>query len=31
MESLKATALVESPLPYRRNNIFVLGNFLTRI
>src|SRR5690606_1439150 len=23
MESLKATALVESPLPFRRNNIFV--------
>lgn len=30
VESLKATALVESPLPFRRNNIFVLGNFLSR-
>lgn len=30
MQSLKATALLESPLPFRRNNIFVLENFLTR-
>lgn len=30
VENLKATALVESPLPFRRNNIFVLGNFLSR-
>ncbi|MDQ2640692.1 MAG: hypothetical protein M3Y79_08955 [Pseudomonadota bacterium] len=30
IENLKATALVESPLPFRRNNIFVLGNFLSR-
>lgn len=29
-ESLKATAILESPLPFRRNNIFVLGNFLDR-
>lgn len=30
VESLKAMALVESPLPFRRNNIFVLRNFLSR-
>lgn len=30
VESLKAMALVESPLPFRRNNIFVLDNFLQR-
>jgi hypothetical protein len=30
MENLKASALVESPIQYRRNNIFVLGNFLSR-
>lgn len=30
VENLKATALVESPLAFRRNNIFVLGNFLAR-
>jgi hypothetical protein len=30
MESLKASALLESPIPFRRNNVFVLGNFLSR-
>ncbi len=30
MESLKAMALVESPVYFRRRNIFVLGNFLAR-
>lgn len=30
MNSLKATALRESPLPYRANNIFVHDNFLSR-
>lgn len=30
MENLKATALVESPLHFRKRNIFVLGNFLER-
>jgi hypothetical protein len=30
IESLKATALVESPVQFRRNNVFVLGNFLSR-
>jgi len=30
MENLKATALVESPVQFRRNNVFVLGNFLSR-
>ncbi len=30
VENLKASALVESPLAFRRNNIFVLGNFLSR-
>ena len=29
-ESLKASALVESPVFYRKNNIFVLENFLRR-
>ncbi len=29
-ESLKASALLESPLAFRRNNIFVLSNFLER-
>lgn len=31
MESLKAMALLESPLPFRRNNIFVHENFLARL
>jgi hypothetical protein len=30
MESLKAIAIVESPLPFRRRKIFVLENFLAR-
>lgn len=30
IESLKASTLVESPLPFRRNNIFVQDNFLAR-
>ncbi|NLB66575.1 MAG: hypothetical protein GX803_08915 [Lentisphaerae bacterium] len=30
VESLKAIALVESPVYFRRRNIFVLGNFLSR-
>lgn len=30
MESLKAIALVESPVHFRKRNIFVLGNFLER-
>lgn len=30
VESLKATALVESPVFFRKRNIFVLGNFLER-
>lgn len=29
-ESLKATACLESPLWFRRNNIFVLGSFMER-
>lgn len=29
--SLKAFALVESPMAFRRNNIFVLDNFLSRV
>jgi len=29
-ESLKASALLESPLSFRRNNIFVLANFMER-
>ena len=31
IENLKASALVESPLPFRRRNIFVLENFLARL
>jgi len=31
MESLKAIALVESPLPFRIRKIFVLENFLSRV
>ena len=31
MESLKAIALVESPLPFRRRKVFVLENFLSRV
>lgn len=31
LESLKAIALVESPLPFRLRKIFVLENFLTRV
>ena len=31
VESLKAIALVESPLSFRRRNVFVLENFLTRV
>ena len=31
MESLKACALSESPLAFRRNNIFVQDNFLSRV
>jgi hypothetical protein len=30
IENLKASALMESPIQFRRNNIFVLGNFLSR-
>ena len=30
IENLKAAALVESPVYFRRRNIFVLGNFLAR-
>ncbi len=30
MESLKAMAILESPLEFRKNNIFVLNNFLQR-
>jgi len=30
MNSLKASALLESPLPFRANNIFVHSNFLER-
>ena len=30
VENLKASALVESPVPFRRRNVFVLGNFLAR-
>ena len=30
MQSLKASALVESPFPFRLNNIFVHENFLSR-
>src|SRR5438128_1753710 len=31
LESLKAIALVESPLPFRLRKIFVLENFLSRV
>jgi len=31
MENLKASALVESPVFFRQRNVFVLGNFLSRI
>lgn len=31
MESLKAIALVESPLPFRLRKVFVLENFLARV
>jgi len=31
VESLKASALVESPTRYRQRNVFVLGNFLERV
>lgn len=30
VENLKASALVESPVAFRRRNVFVLGNFLAR-
>jgi hypothetical protein len=30
VENLKASSLQESPIQFRRNNIFVLGNFLSR-
>ncbi len=30
IQSLKATTILESPLAFRRNNIFVLKNFLQR-
>ena len=30
-ESLKASALVESPVPFRSRNVFVLANFLERV
>jgi len=31
VENLKASALVESPVHFRKRNIFVLGNFLDRV
>ncbi len=31
VENLKATALAESPVHFRKRNIFVLGNFLDRV
>ena len=31
VENLKASALVECPLAFRQNNIFVLANFLKRV
>jgi hypothetical protein len=31
IESIKAITIVESPVPFRRRNIFVLSNFLTRV
>ena len=30
IDNLKASALVESPVPFRRRNVFVLENFLAR-
>jgi hypothetical protein len=30
VENLKAIALVEAPVPFRRRQVFVLGNFLSR-
>jgi hypothetical protein len=30
VENLKASALVESPAMFRKRNLFVLGNFLSR-
>lgn len=30
-ESLKASALIESPVPFRSRNVFVLANFLERV
>lgn len=31
IENLKATALLESDVEFRKNNIFVLANFLNRV
>ncbi len=31
METLKAIALVESPVCFRRRNIFVMSNFMSRV
>ena len=31
LENLKATAIVESPLPFRIRKVFVLENFLERV
>jgi len=31
VENLKAIALVESPVVFRKRKIFVLSNFLTRV
>ena len=31
IENLKASALLESPIHFRKRNIFVLGNFLKRV
>jgi hypothetical protein len=31
VENLKATAIVESPLPFRIRKVFVLENFLERV
>jgi hypothetical protein len=31
IENLKAIALVESPVPFPRRNVFVLSNFLVRV
>ena len=30
-ENLKASALVESPVPFRSRNVFVFANFLDRV